>query len=483
MSSHVAASLYSFSGAASNRTAEKGCDSGFASGISWIEGEVNRYFSHMIAFYFGQNAFGLRLQAYDDMLWVVLGWMDHIRFINRHMHTLSAHSAEDQREWFGNDFIKAFAHRAHIFYVLASKGWDTDLCNGGMIWNPSLIPYKNAITNELYIAASVSMYLDFPGDDNVCPFNSASGCFMDLEPAKAHDPIYLNEATNAYEWLTRSNMTNDQGLFVDGYHITGWNRNGSNGTKECDERNEMIYTYNQGVLLSGLRGLWESTGQLKYLVDGHALIRNVISATGWQNNEAAKSSWSGLGRNGILEEFCDPSGTCSQDAQTFKGIYFHHMTQFCELLPRKPRVEGKTYGASPAEFALHLNSCKEYNQWVVENAKAALSTRDSHNRFGSWWGVSHCSDDCDEDPKQAVPNGASEYRNSHAMPNSSESRDTISANHTKVQEPRLTNSDKNDRGRGRTTETQGSGLAVVRAMYEFSCLLEIKSISYHRRLF
>jgi hypothetical protein len=30
--------------------------------------------------------------------------------------------------------------------------------------------------------------------------------------------------------------------------------------------------------------------------------------------------------------------------------------------------------------------------------------------------------------------------------------------------------DPNDRGRGRTVETQGSGLAVVRAMYEFQKL-------------
>ena len=40
-----------------------------------------------------------------------------------------------------------------------------------MSWNPYLEPYKNAITNELFISASIGMYLYFPGDDNDSPFS------------------------------------------------------------------------------------------------------------------------------------------------------------------------------------------------------------------------------------------------------------------------------------------------------------------------
>lgn len=38
-----------------------------------VENEVNKYFSQSVAYYFGEDAFSIRLQAFDDMLWVVLG--------------------------------------------------------------------------------------------------------------------------------------------------------------------------------------------------------------------------------------------------------------------------------------------------------------------------------------------------------------------------------------------------------------------------
>ena len=38
-----------------------------------VENEINKYFSQIVAYYFGENAFAIRLEAFDDMLWVVLG--------------------------------------------------------------------------------------------------------------------------------------------------------------------------------------------------------------------------------------------------------------------------------------------------------------------------------------------------------------------------------------------------------------------------
>lgn len=72
-------------------------------------------------------------------------------------------------------------------------------------------------------------------------------------------------------------MTNSQGLYVDDYHINVSKK----GNVECDVRDEMVYTYNQGVMLTGQRGLWAVTGSPSYLHDGHELIRAVIEATGW----------------------------------------------------------------------------------------------------------------------------------------------------------------------------------------------------------
>ena len=248
------------------------------------ENTINQYFTQIASFYHAENAFSLRTQAYDDMLWVVLGWLESIKFIHRHseLHHPSP-SPQDQQSttegintsiWYAQQFIPQFAHRARIFYDLAAKGWDTSLCSGGMIWNPYLAPYKNAITNQLFIAASVNMYLYFPGDDNPSPFTFGL--------TDAHDSQYLTAAITAYDWLKSSNMTNPLGLYTDGFHISSLNKpNSSSEDRKCDLRDEQVYTYNQGVILSGLRGLYTATANRSYLEDGHQLIRNVISASGW----------------------------------------------------------------------------------------------------------------------------------------------------------------------------------------------------------
>ena len=157
-------------------------------GWSATENTISLYFSQLIGFYFGQNIFALRQEAFDDMLWVVLGWLDTLKFVDGYSSTPTRppfgfgdmNNVEfptetvRNRTWHGTLWTPAFAHRARIFWELAEVGWDTTLCGGGMTWNPRLLPYKNAITNELYISASVMMYLHFPGDDNNSPFISSS---------------------------------------------------------------------------------------------------------------------------------------------------------------------------------------------------------------------------------------------------------------------------------------------------------------------
>jgi hypothetical protein len=487
-----------------------------------VENEVNKYFSQSVAYYFGEDAFSIRLQAYDDMLWVVLGWLESVRFVRMHTNAHYPHvNAQGEGSWYGQQFVPPFAHRANIFYELASKGWDTKLCGGGMNWNPRLTPYKNAITNELYISASIAMYLYFPGDRNPSPYittadgeQQASAPGHGAQIARPHDPLYLSNAVQAYDWLKKSNMTNDLGLYVDGFHIAGWLPNGTIGTGNCDVRNEMVYTYNQGVILSGLRGLWEGTGTLSYLEDGHKLVRNVIKATGWKSSAERTETWSGLGRDGILEELCDARGSCSQNGQTFKGIFFHHLTLFCEPLPRTAVVPGKTFKAGPVEASLHEQSCKEYASWVVWNARAAMGTRDGEGRFGMWWGEGLYNGTEEVD----VPSLAEDYRNEGLgveerwgrgwengigitppergrFPGDGQTpldgndvfaSPSLRAESHDLREPEdavfarssvVGGRDLNDRGRGRTVETQGGGVAVLRSMWEFVHVYAYKSKS------
>jgi hypothetical protein len=455
------------------------------------ENIVNKYFSQLVASYFGQDAFALRQEAYDDMLWVVLGWLEGIKFVETHSAShYGEKSGLKDSDWYGQQWIPAFAHRARIFWELASQGWDTSLCSGGMIWSPYLVPYKNAITNELYIAASISMYLYFPGDDNTSPFGfTAPPTFLTLEePSRPHEPKYLAAAIEAYKWLNNSNMTDSKGLYVDGYHIRGWSRerpkNESERNTRCDERNEMVYTYNQGVLLSGQRGLYEATGARSYLEDGHKLIADVTSATGWdlkygkvidEEPKERLGKWHGLGRSGILEEACDAAGYCSQDAQTFKGIFFHHLTLFCSELPDHLVMPGlflsKDIPEGPAEVSKwHNTQCARYGPWIKHNAQGALSTRDNEGRFGMWWGAPpHATSD--PDAQVDLPNEAVDYRNM-GVPQQwkkkrSQRRKTQQAGDNFDENQRgIGIWDLNDRGRGRTVETQGGGVAVIRALWE-----------------
>jgi len=153
------------------------------------------------------------------------------------------------------------------------------------------------------VAASISMYEHFPGDNFTAPWlNSAA--------FPGNDPAHLEAAMRGYKWLIDVNMTNSLGLFVDGYHIDSTKP----GNTKCDLRDEMVYTYNQGVLLTGQRGLWSVSGSASYLEDGHRLIQSVIRATGWNLKENKPVDdlkhlgpgqlplWHGLGRGGILEE-------------------------------------------------------------------------------------------------------------------------------------------------------------------------------------
>lgn len=460
------------------------------------ENIVNKYFSQLSASYFGQDAFALRQEAYDDMLWVVLGWLESIKFIQLHSE---GHYAEAEKvgSWYGEEWIPAFAHRARIFWEMASEGWDTELCNGGMIWSPYLVPYKNAITNELFIAASISMYLYFPGDDNSSPFGFSSPNFDSVDsPGRARDPKYLAAAIEAYRWLLDSNMTDAKGLFVDGYHISGWQRErekNRTGNTRCDARNEMVYTYNQGVLLSGQRGLYEATGAQSYLEDGHKLVSDVIAATGWDLKRGKSfdilnepnwpgdklGRWHGLGRSGILEEACDAPGYCSQDSQTFKGIFFHHLTLFCAHLPDHLILDGvfvgKDVGTGEPDSIeevrkWHDEQCARYGPWIKHNAKAALTTVNTEGRFGMWWGAPpHTSSVPDADVD--LPAEAVDYRN-HGVPQQWKNKpryqravhdgsDDINENSAKIG-----TRDLNDRGRGRTVETQGGGISVLRALWE-----------------
>lgn len=384
-------------------------------------------------------------QANDDILWVVLGWLEAIKFFrlqsNLHFHVLPDKFQDCDRlpddldaalhtlPWHGFRWMCRFAERAREFWVIASKGWGTSVCSGGMNWDGRRSMYKNAITNELWIAASVALHEQVPD-------MSVNGSIADLveEVWPKGNPVWLTAAMEGYKWLKAVNMTNDLGLFVDGYHISAWSWMND---RKCDMRNDAVYTYNQGVLLSGLRGLWAAKGNGIFLDDGHALLKSVMVATGWDAGRDrpwdVKSGqlppWQGIGRGGFLEEACDAHGDCGQDAQTFKGIFFHHLTAFCAPINSETLAAATRRSEMEKQARDHMRECRGYLPWIKYNMEGALAARDDQGRFGTWW-------------------GASGYG--------------INASRRQFSK----DDDPNSRGRGRTVETQVGGLALLRAYWE-----------------
>ncbi|KAK4186479.1 family 76 putative glycoside hydrolase [Podospora australis] len=469
-----------------------------------IDNVIGRYFGHLISYYFGEDTFALRGQAYDDILWVAMGWLETIQLINEQPAVVTDQGVE---EWYGADWRPTFAHRARIFWELGEKGWDTTLCGGGMNWNPKLEPYKNAITNELWISASIGMYHHFPGDNDSSPWR-----FFDAKSPKQRvlsrqvlppsDRVFLESAEKGYKWLLESGMRHWEGmrkdLFADGFHIGGRKE----GNTKCNLLDPMVYTYNQGVILSGLLGLYTATGKEEYLDEGHGLIRAVIRATGW-DIEAQKPigdiskhgpgrfpPWKGLGRYGILEEECDLPRTCNQDSEAFKGILMHHLGTFCapnSTLDLSGKIENPNQTEYDRLHGKHQVNCKLYLPWLEHNCKAVLNTRDKYGRFGGWWFPGLLKDTNVRllyVPPEAIPpnRGVDDYRNNGVPRNSTmwqleenvhtEERGKnhkrentwpaptegfyISGEAGAPEDPSLW-------GRGRTLETQGSAIGLLRA--------------------
>jgi hypothetical protein len=181
-----------------------------------------------------------------------------------------------------------------------------------------------------------------------------------------------------------------------------------------------------------------------------------------------------------LEEACDAPGYCSQDAQTFKGIFFHHLTSFCLKLPDhlvlpegfflSKDVMNDAPGGLEEVRKWHDEKCANYAPWIKHNAEAALTTIDTKGRFGMWWGAPPHTNS-DPNAEVILPDDAVDYRN-QGVPREWKDRGKYRRGvmeqngNFKSHDRGIGIRDLNDRGRGRTVETQGGGVSVLRALWE-----------------
>ncbi|KAJ7496623.1 glycoside hydrolase family 76 protein [Mycena latifolia] len=215
----------------------------------------------------GQETYLTTGQSFDDVQWVVLAYM-----------------------FAGNAHLDS----AKMYYDIASTAVDSSYCGGGLFWNGEK-QYKNAITNELYLATSGFLY------------------------DSTQNETYLNNLKTTWTWLKASKMVASNGLFDDG--LTNDGKCASTGTQ---------WTYNQGVVLAGLAYLYKFTKDEQYLTEAY----NIVDAT-----------ISNLTVDGGLRESCETNtdNQCNADQETFKGIDMFFMAWFL-------KIGGKDNGSTISDF-------------------------------------------------------------------------------------------------------------------------------------
>ena len=151
--------------------------------------------------------------------------------------------------------------------------------------------------------------------------------------------------------------------------------NDSPNDQGVNNNSESVWSYNQGVILSGLCDLTELTGDESYTATAQkiadAFIKNPVHVASRSGSPAAPPPNQSGVIDGILHEYND----CSHDGApawhgaapgigttVFKGIFVRNLA----------RLHAKTLKAS-------------YGQFILANARSALSHIDENYQFGCNW--------------------------------------------------------------------------------------------------
>ena len=256
-----------------------------------------------------QNYQGFINGFYDDEGWWALAWI----------------SAYDLT---GDENYLAAAN--DIFQDMAG-GWD-DFWGGGIYWGkcdgfrgprgrrrgPARLAraaYKNAIANELFITVAAALGLRY----------------RRRNPSGTDHAGYARWAVRGWEWFSSPSpqgiaMINEASLVND-----------SPGRHGVNNNTESVWSYNQGVILSGLRDLSELAGDEAYL----GWAEKIADAfTGNPCRASSRPPASGV-INGILHEHddCRPDGGAravppSVDGTLFKGIFVRNLARLYLKTPR-----------------------------------------------------------------------------------------------------------------------------------------------------
>ena len=162
----------------------------------------------------------------------------------------------DDELWWGHAWLRAhkltaeprYLNRAcAIFDDIVNRSWSDASCGGGCCWQAPHDAdhmsgcYKNAITNELFLSLGAQL-------SNLYQQRCDAGTKAACDAAKRYHSWSLKEL----QWFLNSGMINASNLINDGLDTFG------SHPKICADNGHTAYSYNQGVLLSGLGELYAS---------------------------------------------------------------------------------------------------------------------------------------------------------------------------------------------------------------------------------
>ncbi|KJA19950.1 glycoside hydrolase family 76 protein [Hypholoma sublateritium FD-334 SS-4] len=224
----------------------------------------------------------------------------------------------------------AFLNAASEIYNIIAGQWD-DTCGGGVWWSTAHT-YKNAITNELFLLLSASGFL------------------------RNGNPTYLANAQKAWAWISASGMRNSQGLFNDGLD-----------SSTCQNNGETTWTYNQGVIASGLAALFVATGDSTLLDQAEITLDATVALL------TAGTS--------ILKESCDDAlaggSVCDADQQIFKGVWTKHLQYYLDMAgsSRVAKYSGFLGSQESAVFHFGTDASDDVGSvWYAPNQGGSIFT-------------------------------------------------------------------------------------------------------------
>jgi predicted alpha-1,6-mannanase (GH76 family) len=259
----------------------------------------------------------------------------------------------DDNGWWGLAWVAAYDLTRDDRYLAAARtifanlvtGWD-GACGGGVWWNTDR-RYKNAISNELFLALAARLH-------QRCGDGRGS---------------YLGWALREWDWFHASGLIGASGLVNDGL------------TAGCQNNGGVTWTYNQGVILGGLAALYEATGDAAYLRQGEAIADAALSLL---------TTPPLPGTPGILVEPGE-ADTAPKDGDRpqFKGVFVRNLCDFYRQSPRPAYRDFLLANARSiwdnnknlkSEFGLHwagpfdrADACRQSSAMDALNAAAALA--------------------------------------------------------------------------------------------------------------